>query len=73
MAKEKGILVTGRVIDVLPNAMFKVELDETKHVVLGQLSGKIKKFKIKVLLGDDVDIELSPYDLSKGRITHRNQ
>ncbi|SVC94414.1 uncharacterized protein METZ01_LOCUS347268 [marine metagenome] len=72
MAKEKGILVTGRVIDVLPNAMFKVELDETKHVVLGYLSGKIKKFKIKVLLGDNVDIELSPYDLSKGRITHRN-
>ena len=72
MAKEKGILVTGRVIDVLPNAMFKVELDKTKHVVLGYLSGKIKKFKIKVLLGDNVDIELSPYDWSKGRITHRN-
>ena len=72
MAKEKGILVTGRVIDVLPNAMFKVELDKTKHVVLGYLSAKIKKFKIKVLLGDNVDIELSPYDLSKGRITHRN-
>ena len=72
MAKEKGILVTGRVIDVLPNAMFKVELDKTKHVVLGYLSGKIKKFKINVLLGDNVDIELSPYDLSKARITHRN-
>lgn len=65
MAKEETITMQGTVIDCLPNATFKVEL-ENNHVILGIISGKIRKFNINILLGDKVDIELSPYDLTKG-------
>jgi translation initiation factor IF-1 len=69
MAKE-GIEVTGTVVETLPNAMFRVQL-ENKPVVLAHASGKMRKFYIKTLPGDSVTIELSPYDLTRGRITFR--
>lgn len=71
MSKET-ITFTGKVIECLPNATFKVEL-ENKHQVFGTISGKIRKFNINILLGDTVDVEISPYDLSKGRITFRHK
>lgn len=70
MAKEEAITFTGTVIDSMPGAMFKVKL-ENEHIVIGIASGKIRKNKIRILAGDKVDIEMSPYDLSKGRITFR--
>ncbi len=70
MAKEDTIEVTGVVRESLPNAMFKVEL-ENKHQVLAHVSGKMRKNFIRILTGDRVLIELSPYDLSRGRITYR--
>jgi translation initiation factor IF-1 len=70
MAKEETIQVEGKVIETLPNAMFKVELDNG-HVVLAHISGKMRMHFIKILPGDKVTLELSPYDLSRGRITYR--
>lgn len=70
MAKEDTVKLQGTVIECMPNAMFKVEL-ENEHVVTGIISGKIRKNNINILLGDTVDIEMSPYDLSKGRIVFR--
>lgn len=70
MAKEETITVEGRVIEPLPNAMFRVELDNG-HVVLAHISGKMRMHFIKILPGDKVTLELSPYDLSRGRITYR--
>ena len=61
----------GRVEEVLPAAMFRVKLDNIKNLVLAHLSGRMRKNNIKVLLGDRVEIEFSPYDLTKGRITRR--
>jgi len=70
MAKEEPIQVTGTVIEPLPNAMFRVEL-ENKHEVLAHVSGKMRMHFIKILPGDKVSLELSPYDLSRGRIVYR--
>ncbi|KAA3632332.1 MAG: translation initiation factor IF-1 [Calditrichaeota bacterium] len=70
MAKEETISVEGKVIETLPNAMFKVELDNG-HVVLAHISGKMRMHFIKILPGDKVTMELSPYDLTRGRITYR--
>ncbi|MCG8567348.1 MAG: translation initiation factor IF-1 [Desulfobacterales bacterium] len=70
MAKEEPIKVDGRVLETLPNAMFKVEL-ENKHVLLAHISGKMRMHFIKILPGDRVTVEISPYDLSRGRITYR--
>ena len=70
MAKEDTIEVTGVVLESLPNAMFRVEL-ENKHRVLAHVSGKMRKNFIRILTGDRVLIELSPYDLARGRITYR--
>lgn len=70
MAKEDCISVVGKVVDVLPNAMFKVLLDNSS-VILGHISGKMRKNNIKILLGDSVTVEFSPYDLTKGRIVRR--
>ncbi len=70
MAKEETIQVEGKVLEPLPNAMFKVELDNG-HVVLAHISGKMRMHFIKILPGDRVTIELSPYDLTRGRITYR--
>ncbi len=70
MAKEELIETEGKVIETLPNAMFKVEL-ENGHVVLAHVSGKMRMNFIRILPGDKVKLELSPYDLSRGRITFR--
>jgi translation initiation factor IF-1 len=72
MAKEEAIKVEGVVLETLPNAMFKVEL-ENKHQVLAHISGKMRMHFIKILPGDTVTVELSPYDLSRGRITYRSK
>lgn len=61
----------GEVIDILPNAMFKVKIDDTENIVLGVISGKMRQNNIKILLGDRVEIEFSVYDLTRGRITRR--
>ncbi|EMW6050667.1 translation initiation factor IF-1 [Enterococcus faecalis] len=70
MAKEDMIEVEGTVVETLPNAMFKVEL-ENGHQVLATVSGKIRMRYIRILPGDKVTVELSPYDLTRGRITYR--
>lgn len=70
MSKEDNIEVEGTVLETLPNAMFKVEI-ENGQVVLAYVSGKMRMHFIKILPGDKVTVELSPYDLSKGRITYR--
>ncbi|WP_067621104.1 translation initiation factor IF-1 [Alicyclobacillus acidiphilus] len=70
MAKDDVIEVEGKVIEPLPNAMFRVEL-ENGHKVLAHVSGKIRMHYIKILPGDRVTVELSPYDLTRGRITYR--
>ena len=72
MAKEEPIRVEGTVLETLPNAMFKVEL-ENKHQVLAHISGKMRMHFIKILPGDQVTLELSPYDLSRGRIVYRSK
>ena len=72
MAKEELIEFKGKVIEVLPNTMFKVQL-ENEHVILAHTSGKMRKHRIRILLGDHVTVEMTPYDLSKGRITHREK
>ena len=70
MAKEEQIEMEGTVIDTLPNTMFRVELDNG-HVVTAHISGKMRKNYIRILTGDKVKVELTTYDLSKGRITFR--
>ncbi len=70
MSKEEGIQVEGTVIEPLPNAMFRVEL-ENGHKVLAHISGKMRMHFIKILPGDKVTVELSPYDLTRGRIVYR--
>ncbi len=72
MAKEDQIEMEGTVIDALPNTMFRVEL-ENGHVVLAHISGKMRKNYIRILKGDKVTVEMTPYDLSKGRITFRHK
>ncbi len=72
MSKEEAIEVTATVLETLPNAMFRVKLeDNQQHQVLAHISGKMRKNFIRILPGDRVLIELSPYDLSRGRITYR--
>ncbi|MFH1311894.1 MAG: translation initiation factor IF-1 [Candidatus Eisenbacteria bacterium] len=70
MAKEENIQVEGTVVEALPNAMFRVEL-ESGHKVLAHVSGKMRMHFIKILPGDKVTVELSPYDLNRGRIVYR--
>lgn len=74
MAKEEdqAIKVTGTVIKVLPATMYTVQL-ENGHQILAHISGKMRKFFIKIAIGDKVDVEISPYDLAKGRITYRHK
>ncbi|MBU0469351.1 MAG: translation initiation factor IF-1 [Candidatus Omnitrophica bacterium] len=72
MVKEDLIEVEGIVKEALPNAKFRVELEEG-HIVLAHISGKIRKHFIRILPGDKVKVELSPYDLTRGRITYRNK
>ncbi len=70
MAKEDSIEVQGKVLETLPNAMFRVEM-ENGHKILAHISGKMRMHFIKILPGDRVTVELSPYDLTRGRITYR--
>ena len=70
--KEEGIIVEGKVLETLPNAMFRVELDN-EHKVLAHISGKMRMHFIRILPGDKVTVELSPYDLSRGRIIRRGK
>ena len=72
MPKGDAIEVTGTVLETLPNAMFRVELDDG-HKVLAHISGKMRMHYIKILPGDRVRVELSPYDLGRGRITYRDK
>lgn len=72
VAKEGAIEVEGKVIEPLPNAMFRVEL-ENGHQVLAHISGKMRMHYIRILPGDKVTVELSPYDLTRGRITYRKK
>ncbi|MGM0507904.1 MAG: translation initiation factor IF-1 [Fusobacteriota bacterium] len=72
MAKKDVIEVEGTILEALPNAMFKVEL-ENGHEILGHISGKMRMHYIKILPGDKVTVEMSPYDLSRGRITYRKK
>jgi translation initiation factor IF-1 len=70
--KEEAIVLEGKVIENLPNAMFRVET-ENGHQILAHVSGKMRKFYIRILPGDRVTVEVSPYDLTRGRITYRGK
>jgi translation initiation factor IF-1 len=72
LGKEDIIKMTGWVQEVLPNAMFRVEL-ENNHVILATLGGRLRQNNIRILLGDGVDVEMSPYDLNRGRIVYRTK
>ena len=72
MAKEESIEVEGTVLEPLPNAMFRVELDNG-HKILAHISGKMRMHFIRILVGDKVRVQLSPYDLTRGRITYRHK
>ena len=72
MAKEDNIEMQGTILETLPNTMFRVEL-ENGHVVIAHISGKMRKNYIRILTGDKVTVQLTPYDLTKGRITFRHK
>jgi|TARA_R110000751_G_scaffold195253_2_gene300679 translation initiation factor IF-1 len=71
MSKGDHVTMTGKIVQVLPNARFKVEL-ENGHIVLAYIGGKMRKFSIKIIMSDSVEVEVSPYDLTQGRIVRRN-
>lgn len=72
MAKNSDLLeLEGSVTEVLPNSTFRVEIDDTEHQIICYMGGRLKQHKIKVILGDRVKVEVSPYDLTKGRVTYR--
>ena len=71
MSKDDLIPAEGVIVDKQPNAFFKVRLNDSEHVVLAQISGKMRKNRIRILMGDRVSVEMSPYDLTRGRITYR--
>lgn len=72
MAKEDVIKMSGKVDEVLPNAMFRVIL-ENDHKIVCTLSGRLRQNNIRILLGDNVDVEMSPYDMNRGRVVYRNK
>jgi len=71
LSREDLVPAEGLVIDKQPNAFFKVQIENSEHVVLAQISGKMRKNRIRILMGDRVSVEMSPYDLSRGRINYR--
>lgn len=71
MAKEETFSMDGIVVEVLPNAMFRVKINDTQATITGIISGRMRQHNIKILLGDRVEVEFSPYDVSRGRITRR--
>lgn len=72
MSKKDIITFSGKVVETLPNATFKVEL-ENGHKIIGNISGRIRKFNINIFVGDKVDVEMTPYDLTRGRIVYRHK
>lgn len=72
MAKEDAIKMSGKVEEVLPNAMFRVKLDNG-HVITATIGGRLRQNNIRILLGDNVDVEMSPYDVTRGRVVYRNK
>ena len=72
MSKDELIEFSGKVTEKLPNAMFRVEL-ENGHEIIAHTAGKMRKFRIRVMVGDQVTVEMTPYDLTRGRITFRHQ
>jgi translation initiation factor IF-1 len=72
VAKEEALKFEGRVLEVLPNATFRVVLAEGQHKIIAYLGGKLRQHTINILLGDNVTVEMSPYDLTRGRIIYRN-
>ncbi len=73
MSKEDLISVKAKVLEVLPNATFRVEIEGTDHVVLAYTTGKMRKKRIKIMQGDNVTVEMSPYDMNRGRIMFRDK
>lgn len=73
MSKEDQIEFTGIVLEALPKTMFRVELEESKHIIIAHISGKMRKHNIRILRGDRVIVEMTPYDLTKGRIIYREK
>ena len=73
MAKEETVTAKGIVDEVLPNATFRVTLENTKHQIIAYLGGKLRQHNIKILMGDSVEVEMSPYDLSRGRVIYRTK
>ena len=71
--KEDVIEVAGLIVDKQPNAFFKVQINNSEHIVLATISGRMRRNRIRILIGDRVDLEMSPYDLTKGRITYRHK
>jgi translation initiation factor IF-1 len=72
VAKEEGMKMTGTVLEALGNAMFRVKIDHSEHLVTAYIGGKLRQNEIKIIEGDKVTLEVSPYDLSKGRIMYRS-
>ena len=72
MGKEDLIRLTGIVEDVLPNAMFRIKVNDT-HTITATISGRLRQNNIRILLGDSVEVEMSPYDLTRGRVVYRNK
>ena len=72
MSKEDLIRLEGTVEDVLPNAMFRIRINES-HVITATISGRLRQNNIRILLGDSVEVEMSPYDLTRGRVVYRNK
>ena len=72
MAKEEPIKLEGKIVEVLPNTMYRVKLEKFVNPILAVLNGRMRQNNIKVLLGDEVELEFSPYDLTRGRITRRH-
>ena len=72
MAKEDLIRMSGKIEEVLPNAMFRVKL-ENDHVIVATIGGKLRQHNIRILLGDSVEVEMSPYDLNRGRVVYRTK
>jgi translation initiation factor IF-1 len=72
LAKEEAVRFSGKVVEILPNTTFRVILDNSEHKIIAYLGGKLRQHTINVLLGDRVQLEMSPYDMTKGRIVYRN-
>ena len=71
--KEDLIQVAGIIIEKQPNTFFKVQIHDSEHIVMATISGRMRRNRIRILIGDRVDVEMSPYDLTKGRITYRHK